>query len=119
MRIVVRLVLFCTMLLLATETQAARVNVAEVLERVCVASRLDRDLTLRLGKYYAEHSSHEFQEFAADQLALMSTDNKDGWAIIGEGSGVVVIYAEKRDPAFFSRSCCIATKDLDLAGAKR
>jgi hypothetical protein len=119
MRFSVRFTLLCVMLLLATEAQAARVNIAEVLDRVCVASRLDRDLIRRLGKYYADHSSLEFQEFPADQLALMSADNKDGWAIIGEGSGVVVIYAEKRDPTFFSRSCGVATPDLDLAGAKR
>ena len=119
MSISVRLALLCTMLLLATETQAARVNVAEVLDRVCVGSRLDRDLIRRLGQYYADHSSLKFQKFPADQLALMSTENKDGWAIIGEASGVVVIYAEKRDRDFLSRSCGVATMDLELAGAKR
>lgn len=92
---------------------AADKTITDLLENVCIASQLNRDLVKPNLVAMTDALGYRIADFPPENFRMLNPDAKMGWGIAAGDSQYLLFYSEKILSFGVSRSCTVANETDD------
>lgn len=77
------------------------------MDNICIGSRLERKNITKLSNAFGSFYQYEVGPLEDETVKMIAPENLEGWSFVRGKSPLMVLYGERRNGNFISRSCSI------------